>query len=411
VSATFFVVFNGSDPVLNQNFGLQKLLNLGVVVAALSSIALLVVAAFSFSLVPLGRAITILGLFFASLELGLRAFDAIAISVDHSLVSVASRSVRSGDVKIFLPQSRPNSPLGFRWAHDYPIKKTGYRILMLGNSFVHGSGTSFATNYPQALEALLQRRFPDQTVTVMPAGVNGYGVVEELELYRYLLKMGYDFDAVVLNYMTGTDPSQNQAGTVLTVIAGQKQRLHDNLFLQAFYPLNYYLARYLIYFRSMSQQVDAPIAANIGRSNADGCPDNPAFDASTRERVDYYYRPDSSARVPIDVSLDALKKLGREAQANGHKFMVIVLPDRNALLEKSRNRFSGSTMDWIWIRQRLLDNANGHWPIKDLSNDFDERPDLFLCGDGHWNDQGNQLGASIAADFLGRKFGLSRSFD
>jgi hypothetical protein len=401
LGATLFVTFSGQLPILNQSFGLQRAINFGIIGGALGMIAILLLAMVMPRLIWVGRCVALLVLFLASLEVELRIFDHFAISVDHSFVDIASRPVKAGDAEIFLPQSTAISPLGFRWAHREPVRKTGYRVLMLGNSFVHGSGTTFATNYPQVLEGLLKKRFPDRNVTVMPAGVNGYGVVEEHQLYRYLINKGYDFDLVVLNYTTGTDPSQNQPGTKLTVIAGQKQRLHDSAFLRAFYPLNYYTARYLIYLRGMSKTVDAPVKDKAGPKDADGCPPNPAFAASTLERINYYYRPAGLQRVPVDMSIDALMTLGKDVQANGQKFMTILLPDRNAVLEGSRSRFAGSPMDWTWIRDRISHRVGTGWPLLDMSDLFNNRPDLFFCGDGHWNDEGNLHGAKLADEFVG----------
>jgi hypothetical protein len=63
-----------------------------------------------------------------------------------------------------------------------------------------GTGDDAVTNYAQVLETNLKKSFPEEKITVFPAGENGAGIEEQRYLFDYLVDQGYHFDAVVLHF-------------------------------------------------------------------------------------------------------------------------------------------------------------------------------------------------------------------
>ena len=94
-----------------------------------------------------------------------------------------------------------------------------------------------------------------------------------------------------------------------------------------------------------------------------------------------------------------------DVQRNGGHFAVVLLPDPNALLPSNRERFRGVAMNWGWIRRYMSEKAAGRYALLDLSDVFQDRPDLFRCNDTHWSDDGNVHAADVVAKYFARSFG------
>lgn len=58
-----------------------------------------------------------------------------------------------------------------------------FRVVCLGDSITFGEGVYEEQTYPQLLQGILSRRFPTMKVEVINAGVQGYGIREETELF------------------------------------------------------------------------------------------------------------------------------------------------------------------------------------------------------------------------------------
>lgn len=82
---------------------------------------------------------------------------------------------------------------------EYSVEKpeNAYRILMLGDSFIEGSGVPLETSYPKLLEKALNENSPSKT-EVIDAGVSAWSTIPE---YFYLNEhgLGYKPDLVILN--------------------------------------------------------------------------------------------------------------------------------------------------------------------------------------------------------------------
>jgi hypothetical protein len=398
--ATGIVIFSDVPSVFNQSQKANLVIN-AAFLATSSILAGTLIASFFHSGIAglLRRPILIVFFVAATLELLLFVFDKTVISVKGSALDKANYTVHLNDGAIYLGQPNPQSEFGFRSARVEPKEMDGHRILFLGGSYIAGSGTTFDTNYPQALENALNRRQPDRGISVFSAGVRGYGVVEDKLLYEYLTQQGYRFDTVVLNFMLGSDPTNDIPRTIRSTIVGRAQRFHENRFLRYFYPLNSTLFRFMVYLNVTFNQKWGAEDDNAVAQDA-SCPQSADFAAFSTERARYYYGDGARKRIDLDFTLKEIDALDKEVRKNGSRFVVILLPDPNALVPSNRGRFQGMAMDWDWIRHYISGNAAGKYALFDLSNAFHDRPDLFRCNDTHWNDAGNLHAADVVADYF-----------
>ena len=401
--ATLFVQLSDIPPVFNRKASQYHLLNIGLLVGIAVLIGTLLASQWLPRLRSTRRFILLAMTAFLGLEGALCVFDNAVVSVTGSPVPLALRNVRVGRETIYLAPPTAESSLGFRTPREEPLHPPGYRILFLGSSYVHGSGSTFQTNYPQAVEADLRARFPARDITVFSAGVIAYGTEEDRLLYQYLLDHGYHFDAVVLNFGMESDPTNDIPGTIRRAMVGQPQRLHKNWFVRQFYPFNTYLFRYLIYLDVTFNEKWVDSSAPKGKDAT--CAITPDFGAFDYEHADYYYGLGAKAQIAkaFKYSIDQVFAIGELAHANGTKFYVTMLPDRAAGLAQVQAIFakrSSRPMDWTWTRQTVTGRLGATWPVIDLAPYFAARPELFRCNDLHWNDAGNLAGARAVADFL-----------
>ncbi len=396
--ATALVLFGHIPPVFNQSAKVSLLLGAGLLVFLTAVIGILAASFFSSQAERLRRPVLVLLTLFSVLETLFYTFDKTIISVKNSVLPDASYTVSVGNSSLYMLQPTKLSPYGFRTPRIETQKPEGKRILFLGNSFVQGSGSTFAVNYPQAVEADLHKLLPGQNITVYSAGVNGYGVLDDRLLYKFLKEQGYHFDYVVLNFMLGSDPTNDLPGTVRSSIAGQAQRLHENKFLRYFYPLNTTTFRFLVYLNVTLH----PRVGGEGPPEVKGTPCHPSagYISFSSERAEYYYGAGAQSHIDMAYTMKEIDALGKDAQEGSARFFMVLLPDSNIELARSRDRFANLPMNWNWIRQYLSNRFATKYPFLDLSDSFKERSDLFRCSDTHWNDDGNLHGAEVVADFL-----------
>ena len=406
--ATAIVTFGHVPPVFNQGLRLNQFLHLGFLIGLPVVLALLSASYFNWRAARVRRPILLVCTVLLTLECALYGFDKLVVSTKGSPLPEATYSIRAGGGTTFLDQANAMSPYGFRWPRVEPKQVSGERVLMLGNSYVVGSGTTFATNYPQLLEKDLRALQPGRDVSVFSAGVNAYGIVEEHVLYDYLLQQGYTFNTVVVNFYLGGDQTNDIRGTTRIAISGRAQRLHNNRFLRYFYPLDTTLFRFMIYLKVAFVDNWAGAAAEGGASGRvaartltdASCIKSPDFDAFSRERTTYNYGAGAQQRIDMDYNWVGIAALAQDAQQHGSKFVLVLLPDYNSLLPINTGRFRGVPMDWDWIRTYLKQHAQGRYPVFDFSESFQDRSDLFRCNDTHWNDKGNVYAAQVAADYF-----------
>jgi MFS family permease len=403
LAATGMVLFGHTPEMFNSGRRANHLVTQATFIFLPVVMALLCASFFSVRARRFRQPILLVFVVFATIEIGLPLVDHTLISVKNSKVPGASYNVRVPDGEFYLSQPTATSTFGFRTPEEEPKRFNGRRILMLGSSFVWGTGSTFATNYPQALQAFLKQHYPDQPISVMSAGVGGIGVVEDRMLYEYLVQQGYHFDEVILNFYLGGDQTNNIAGTDRIAIAGRAQRVHSDPFLRTFFPLNTNIYRFAVYLYAAFNQnwgTDDPAAGSAVVERDATCVESPGFQAFSTERAAVNYSTAAKAAIDMSFNQSAIQKLGDEVAKNGSHFGIVLLPDAGALLQVNRSHFASQTMDWNWIRNYFAANISTRYPVVDLSDSFRERPDYFRCDDTHWNDKGNVAGAEVVANFV-----------
>jgi hypothetical protein len=400
LAATALVLLGGKPTVFNQNIALVNLLNKASFGALVPISAALAVHAAIGWIPRIAKVLRLVFLWVLMIEAGLWATDRLLVSVKTSLLPNAFRNETLADGEpLILFAPTPLSPFGFRTARAEPQKVPGFRILFLGDSYVFGSGYSFEYNYPQVVERELRKRLPEKNVTVMSAGVNGAGVHDYLQVYRYLLERGYDFDAVVVNIFLQNDPTDDVPGTRRLAIAGQPARLYDDLFLRYFYPLNSYVFRYALYFYVLSHSPWIPRSVESEERTA-SCTPSAGFASFIRERAIYYYGEGGKNRIFLNYLIEDAKRIAGLAAAKGSQFYTILLPDPTAALNRLRSYAGGEPLAWDWTRDELRLRLDGS-PQLDLTSFFRNREELYRCDDNHWSNAGNLVAGAAVAAWLG----------
>jgi len=132
--------------------------------------------------------------------------------------------------------------LGFRGPEIAWAKPEGtFRVLVLGDSIIMGSGLSEQDTLPALLQKELADRFPGRRFEVMNAGVSGYGLPEE---YTVLKEDGLrlDPDLVVIGFCLNDVPGANFADLInprRDLALPGKQFLLDRLALARFFQERY----------------------------------------------------------------------------------------------------------------------------------------------------------------------------
>lgn len=401
IAATIGVLFSGMPPLFNQRALYYTLGNVACVIGLLALLATLLVTQFVTRLRVLRRAVLVFIVTLLTLEGLLCVFDRSVISAAGSPMSSAFRNIWVHGEPIWLPQPNANSPYGFRNPDSPTAHESAYRILFLGSSFVHGSGSTFETNYPQVVATSLKSALPARNVEVLSAGVDGYGTKEERLLYEHLLEAGQHFDLLVVNFHMGSDFSDDIPGTLRKSVAGEPQRFPDNWFLRTFYPVDMYLLRYAYYFQITFQPRFGAVD-NSGPTDAT-CQASGNFLNYAQTRTWLYYAPGADKRLYLESNVDDLFRIDELAKAHGARVLVVLLPDRFAVLNQPG--VDTRADDLNWTRRYMQQRVGRALPMLDLTPYYENRPDLFLCNDLHWNDPGNVEGGRRVSEHLLRFIG------
>ena len=149
----------------------------------------------------LRRAALIFGAVLLAFELTLRAFgygDYERYRPDPDLLWVLKPGQR-GITHFGHKPVRVNS-YGMRGDEFSPQKPRGkIRIISFGDSYTYGYGVGQDDTYPALLGQLLERSFPGR-YEVLNAGVNGYGIYQELVYLRRAVKYQPDIITVSSTY-------------------------------------------------------------------------------------------------------------------------------------------------------------------------------------------------------------------
>jgi lysophospholipase L1-like esterase len=139
--------------------------------------------------------------------------------------------------------------LGFRDEAPPPVDRAAgeLRLLVLGDSYVFGSGVAVQDSFPNILERRLREEFSQVAINVIPAGVIGYSTVQQELLFSDLRPL-LNPDFVILTFVAGNDVDDNwlfdgrRSQGYKTPLGPIARRSHlARLLLKAAWPVTFFI--------------------------------------------------------------------------------------------------------------------------------------------------------------------------
>ena len=206
---------------------------------------------------------------------------------------------------------------------EIPLEKPEgtFRILVLGDSWTFGVGTSQEETYPSRLENILRERYPGRGIDVLNAGVSGYETYNEAVWFRRIGKR-FRPDLVVVGFYPVNDLHDKK--TKYERIARERREHPIWTAICSFPDRHLYSYRYLDYFRNRAKR-----AYRVWKYS------RPVFDAGPEELDDYYriewtslYRDDFSG---WKTAKESLADISHDAADVGASALLAVFPDLRSL--------------------------------------------------------------------------------
>lgn len=342
-----------------------------------------------------------------------------------------------------LAESRVNLTLNSRGHHDtdHSIQKESdtFRILMLGDSFVHAIQVDETATNHQVLEDYLNQSRADSStwIEVISGGVTGWGTGQEIIYYREQGRR-YQADLVLLMLFIGNDFENNLPGHVLTIqgancYAPYFALCNDQVNPE---PLPYapgisdlqnncstsrrllITAMGTLYQKShLYQQLEPLIISNRPRQVFGQSYPNPFWAL-------YLPNDEVALKQAWPVTLGLINHLQQEVEADGAQFAVaffpwsaiiqlsLLTPAEQAALLSQTPEFAGIEADRP--NRRLVTFFTEHnIPFIDLTAPLIEHQSsqaapLHFVGDSHWTGEGNRFVAETLANWLTQSSLLSQ---
>lgn len=273
-----------------------------------------------------------------------------------------------------------------------------FRILVLGDSFMEALQVAAEASLPQLLERELTRQ-AGRPVEVINAGVSGWGTDDGL---RYLTEYGLDYepDLIVVAMTLHNDVSDNLREYWHTAADGQlvdQQREPIPWFTYKTLQLKAFLAVRLQLVQLWRQVTHGREMETISQ------------DLNTH--VVQLFREPPPQRIDFGWELTHLlfERMQEVATGNSAQLAVVLLPLEYQLSDEIFADFvraSGlSAGDLDQERpQRVMRETATELGVQliDLRPAFqqwtaEDRPGLYVIGDGHWNEAGHQLATEVVA--------------
>ncbi len=311
---------------------------------------------------------------------------------------------------------------------DYPLMKSPgvFRIVVVGDSFGWAGGLK--ANYTALLEEKFAARDGSHKVEVVNTGYPGTHTGEQLAMLK---KFGlqYNPDLVVLGFFAGNDFLDANPNRKRVVVNGCLYDINTRHEMRSFgYPIIPH-SRLWVFLNqryenhrliTQSRKEAAEWAATTGRPTPTKNLPREVFFQVEKSGLAFFKRETSTQifRANIEHIFQSLTEMDNLLRARGIKFVVAIYPD---VIQVSPNRFDEVVKTFglnredydLNLPQQLLTNflATKQIPYIDLTEQFkveEQKRELYLLNDPHWNKAGNELAADILFQYLDSSEGKKR---
>ena len=292
------------------------------------------------------------------------------------------------------------------------------RVAVLGDSFMEGMQVDLHQLFTQRLQLELASVLRVPRVEVLNFGVSGFGTVQEYWTYRERVR---DFapDLVLLAFFPGNDVTDDSPS-----LSGDSHRPHFRLTtdggLEAipFQPYSVHPAvrwlkdHFQLYGWLFKRAARIPALRHVLLHRADVPPPiatppatAPSAAVHATASVASHNQAEAALEQAWSVTERVVERLRNEVQADGHRFLMVVIPERAALpapSEHSRGASSVATPRLEQLCARVALECVFLEPafVQACPSGGGCLDDLFLPCDGHFAPGGHALAARATAQAI-----------
>lgn len=309
------------------------------------------------------------------------------------------------------------STQGLRDDEYGPARPDEYRIMLLGDSFTFGHGLTIEETISRQLQGILNERLPGKEISVINAGVVGYGPWQEHGLLREV-GFGLEPDLVILQLLPSNDihdtmlrdmkvprsyPRLSSVRNMILLFADRDWKMRLDLWLQ-----DHSVVYKFLYVRSQS---DISVTRLLNATRLFHNPEFPQFPASLDRAwhietdLREWYPELEAGWASFEEDILSLVEDCRERRI---EVMAFVVPSGPLLLdghwEHAVNMGEGAASyergKALRMTQSFL-QSNGitYIPLDDLTKDHANPIDLYYLRDGHFK----PLGARIVSQRIAER--------
>ena len=303
---------------------------------------------------------------------------------------------------------------------DYPLQKSpgAFRVLVVGDSFGWAGGLE--GNYTALLERMFERREGAHKIDIVNTGYPGTQTGEQLVmLKKYALQ--YNPDLVILGFFAGNDFFEADPNRKRLSVNGcfvDIDKRYEHRFLG--YPmvtqsrtLLFLRQKYEIHQRTKQAKEEAQAwAAATGQpAPVKNLPEE-TFLKIQRAKLEFFNTKTSAQRFGPNINhiFQSISEMNELLKSRNIKFMVAIYPDE---MQVSPNQFDTLVSKFALNREdynlSLAQDLLGSFlrskqiPYVDFLGRFrteEQKQDLYLLRNTHWNKAGNELAAEMLFEYL-----------
>lgn len=305
--------------------------------------------------------------------------------------------------------------------HSVPKPPNTYRILMLGDSFVHAIQVPERQTAHQILEDNLNRGDASPAVEVISGGVSGWGTGQQLRYYQTEGR-NYQPDLVLLMFFLGNDVKDNLPGRGITVDGKNCYAPYFTLDNNSLDPTPWRYAPGLPPAIGQENRLQKQVANLLGSLHPYSALYTQlepllAPEPIQASMLDFYIGNSPTFDYALELTTQLVDELGRQVRQDRAQFAVVLLSPRDLV------EFAGmdaAAREQIYQRLPAMRSAetvtppnetlagyfsDGGTPTLDLLPVFLAHlaaggEPLYFEQDQHWNVAGNRLAADAIYQWL-----------